>query len=402
MATVNPACIHLSASSLGSFKACPQRFRLAYREGLRIAEDTEALRIGTNWHAIHEVYRNVVRDWAAGPQPPEFPDSNVAGTQAVIEHLNARYAQAPMSRTPEEWDLERQTLLTCFIGYLWHYQDDTIEYLSQEIGFELPLISPLTGMPLPTTDVLRVGRIDHLVRWHGMLGPVERKSTTRNIDLSGDYWERSQKDTQVSMYALAIADLFAGGDMDPGLLDGVGRMGNTLYDVWRRPQTKPKMLSQKDTTEFRETGSYCQQTFLVENLGEGTFAVNGVEATTEIGKSGNPAMRETVEMYAARLLLDITETPDKYFRRKEIPRTARDLEQFQRELYAEYQAMKFSSKSGCWYGNEQQCRATFACQYIPICYGSGADAVCDGKTTPPGFKRIYVDLTVDKSPIEEE
>jgi hypothetical protein len=31
----------------------------------------------------------------------------------------------------------------------------------------------------------------------------------------------------------------------------------------------------------------------------------------------------------------------------------------------------------------------------------GADAVCDGRTTPDGFKRIFVDLTVNGQEIEE-
>jgi len=30
------------------------------------------------------------------------------------------------------------------------------------------------------------------------------------------------------------------------------RLGNTLYDVWRRPGIKPKMLSQKDTAALLE------------------------------------------------------------------------------------------------------------------------------------------------------
>jgi hypothetical protein len=50
---------------------------------------------------------------------------------------------------------------------------------------------------------------------------------------------------------------------------------------------------------------------------------------------------------------------------------------------------------------KHQCRATFACKFIPICYGPGADAVCDGKTTPPGFKRIFVDLTVNGQEVDD-
>jgi hypothetical protein len=70
-------------------------------------------------------------------------------------------------------------------------------------------------------------------------------------------------------------------------------------------------------------------------------------------------------------------------------------------LYAVYQSQKLMAKHGTWFENESQCRATFPCPYIPICYGPGAAAVCDGKTTPPNFKRIFVDLTVNGQEVEE-
>jgi hypothetical protein len=404
MTKPNPQCYKISASSIASFKACPQRFRLSYREGLRPDTDTEAQRVGTNWHGIHEIYRN------AYSQPGPCKDRHSQGLNAVIAHLDERYDKVPSWSDPISWDLERQILLTSFIAYLWYYSEDTMTYLSQEIGFQLPVFVPEVGMNLPLSEAVRVGKIDHLINWEGMVGVLERKSTTRNIDPSGDYWERSTKDTQVSMYALAIQDLADRGELP---LDGVEyeRLGNTLYDVWKRPQTKPKKLSQKDTASFIESGEYCGQKF---DIGTATRVdgeppettevpvvwVDGVEAEVEVGKKAN-AIKETVSMYAARLMQDIVEEPAKFFQRKEIVRSKKELDKFRSEVYNLFSAQKLFERTGCWYENENQCRATFPCQYIPICYGAGAESVCDGKTTPPGFKRIFVDLTKEGQQVTE-
>jgi len=389
----NPETFHLSASAIASFKACPTRFRLQYREGLRPAEDTDSLRMGTNWHALHEVYQN-----AYSAYDSEQGDPHEAAFAAAVGHLNDRYEQVPATKTPEEWECERQQLLVSFVGYLWYWQNDPLEVLASEVEFALPLHAPRTGLPLPLRDVVRLGKIDHVVRWHGMVGNVERKSTSRNIEPGSDFWERAQKDTQVSMYALAFHDMREHGLENYGI-GGVRndeRIGGTLYDVWRKPTINPAKLSQKDTAALIETGEYRGVEFEVkvgpddpENPEGGVrVTVDDTEAEVTLCKKGF-TIRETPEMYGARLLADIYERPDYYFQRQEIARTDRDLARFRVELFNIYQAQRQFAKTGCWYENEQQCRATFPCPFIPICYGPGADAVCDGETMPDNFKRIF-------------
>lgn len=422
MTQTNPQCIHLSASAIGSLKACPQRFRLAYREGLRTATDTDAQRQGTAWHAMHEVYADTIANCQVGiPYQPDNENDTPrigwapaeAAMNAVTDHLNRKYAECPQWKTIEEWGLERTILLTCFIGYLWYYQNDPIEVLASEVPFDLPLHMPKTGLPLPLAEVMRVGKIDHLIRWQEMFGALERKSTSRSIAPDSDYWDKSKKDTQVSMYALALRDMMENEQLGELHYNRPGRpelktFGTTLYDVWHKPTIKPTTLSQKDTAAFIESGVYCGQNFQVAFTVHPDFSesnphlvsVDGQSALVEMGKKGF-AVRETLEMYSARLLADIYERPDFYFQRREIARTDAEIRKFRGELYSIYQTMKTFSKSGHWYENEQQCRATFPCQYIPICYGPGADAVCDGKTTPPGFKRIFVDLKVNGESLED-
>lgn len=403
----NPKCYHLSASAIAAFKACPTRFRLAYREGLRSDRDTESQRVGTNWHEMHETYAATAA--AVGPegQSPTQEDA----LASVVDHLNKRYGTTPAGKDPAEWALERQVLLTSFVGYQWYYTHDPVEVLASEVPFELPLTSPKTGLPLPADEVVRVGKIDHIVRWQGAVCALERKSTSRQIGADSDYWDKAKKDTQVSMYALAFRELHAAGGfahLPPLPLEEgepMPRMGNTLYDVWHKPTIKPAALTQKETAAFLDTKRYCGQNFQVRHAGITAdihaYDINGEPAAVEEGKKGF-AIRETVDMFAARLLADIMERPDFYFQRREIARTDPELEAFQRQLYAVYQSMKAASKHGAWIENESACRATFPCPYLAVCYGPGADAVCDGKTTPQGYKRIFVDLTVNGSVVDSD
>jgi hypothetical protein len=400
----------LSASSVAAFKACPTRFRLAYREGLRLAEDTESQRVGTNWHQMHECYANALADRET-LEGCSLEAKNDYALACVVDLLNDRYVlHCPNYKTAFEWALERQVLLTCFIGYLWYYTNDPVEFLASEVPFELPLHSPRTGLPLSTDEVLRVGKIDHVIRWQGMVGALERKSTSRSIDPASDYWDKSKKDTQVSMYALAFKDMVNADPMRDPFGADCDRFGTTLYDVWHKPTIKPKMLTQAETREFAwgETkGRYCGQSFNVETVNQddtpdlvARVIVDGEQCEVEHGKKGF-AIRETVGMFGARLLADIYERPDFYFVRREIVRTDAEIQHFRKQLYAVYQSQRLMEKHGTWFENEQQCRATFPCPYIPICYGPGSTSVCDGKTTPPNFKRIFVDLTVNGQEAEE-
>lgn len=401
---VNPQCYHLSASSIASFKKCPTAFRLAYREGLRPDRDTESQRMGTSWHSLFEVHANATAEYYAVDYGRTIPVAEFA-LKAVVEHLNQTYANVPSWVDPNDWARERQILLVSFIGHQWYWSNKPIEFLASEVAFNLPLHEPRTGLPLSMKMVQRVGKIDHVVKYEGAVCALERKSTSRSIAPDSDYWEGWRKNSQISMYALAFLDLKASKQLPDTIPVNVERFGNTLIDIWHKPTTKPTDLTQKATAEFLDTGTYCGQSFETIWINRGVegeepnITVNGVRPKIEMGKKGF-ALKETVEMYGARLLQEIYETPEKFFARREIARTAAELNEFRRELFAVYQAQSMFAKTGCWFSNEQQCRATFACSYIPICYGPGASAVCDGKTIPPNFKRIFVNLTVNGHEVE--
>lgn len=403
-----PQLNKISASSIAAFKSCPQKFRLAYVQGLRPEIETDALRTGTAWHGAHEAYANALNEWIM----PDFsqtshPEGEGAYAQnAAIEYLNQRYAEIPTYKTAEEYALEREILVVSMIGYWWYWSERPLEFIASEIPFDLPLHEPRTGMPCSTSSVVRTGKIDHLIRYEGSVCILERKSTSKSLDADSDFWTRWQKDTQVSNYALAFRDMAAAGLLPVEIKPGE-RCGNTLLDVWKKPITKPKWLTQADTKAFIESGEYQGRAFPVTaiyDVAGNTIAltVDGDASPVERGKKGF-AIRETVAMYGARLLAEIYETPEKFFARREIARTDEELTRFRHTLFNIYQSQSLFQTRGVWFENEQSCDTPFRCQFKPICFGGGgADAVSDGVSVPPGFKRLkFADFRVNGRAVEE-
>lgn len=388
----------LSTSTITSFKACPYRFRLAYVEGLRPDEDTDIQRIGTNWHKCQEVAAATV----STSIPPE--DDKL---EKVAEYLDQCYAVPPASKTTLEWATERAILAYSMAGYLWMYQNDPIESIAQELSFRLPLRNPVSGRALPKAFL--TGRIDRLLKRREQPMTGEYKSTSRPIDTGSTYWPRLRLDGQISMYDLAAKIMQRGGRLaEFGLTPTDPLVAGTLYDVWHRPLTRPKLLTQAATRAFLTAGEaygeHCGQAFVVQigpddpdhpELGP-RVAVDGEDTEVKMGappkKAGgyHPfAIRETPDMFGARLLMEIQEQPDQHFARREIARTDKELEDFGHELMHVYQSIRAMEASGHWFRNEGQCeaQASFKCPYLPICY-HGLD-VCDGHTCPDGFKRVH-------------
>ena len=299
--------------SIMDFKACPQRYRLRYVEGLQKIDDTDSLRMGTNWHALHEVYANALHEWDGEIESGPSGERENCAFGTVVTHLNERYKQKPDSKTSDEWGVERETLLNSFLGYQWRWQDDPVAIQATEKEFEFHLKG--------VRKARFAGRIDALASWQGKDVILERKSTSRSLDADSDYWRGLDKDIQLSMYSLAP--------------EAEGR--TVLYDVWRKPTIRQKQ-------------------------------------------------KETPDEYGQRLLADIQERPTYYFARREIARTSTDLARFIGELGAIHKAVQLYRKHGCWFCNEKRCRDPYPCEYIPVCYGKGADAAV--LETPQGFKRL--------------
>ena len=371
--------IHLSASAIRAFLHCPNCFRYAYIEGVRPIADTESQRVGTNWHKLQELYR-------------EYQGSAEAeqSYNATIEHLNAVYAHVPDGINSLDWEIEYQTLANSFAGYVWYYQNDTIQTLATEVGFKLPILHPKTGLPLRRDEVIVPGKIDRFVRLaDGRVCISDYKSTTKSIDPDSDFWGHLRLDTQLSVYCLSALDLQQAGELEQYQITKEDEIAGAWYDVWHRPQISPKMLTQADTAAFIEGKKYFEKEFVVEvKQAEGAapnVTVDDRPAEVEQGKKGF-AIRETPAMFGARLLADIYERPHFYFVRKEVPRTPDDLRKFRRELFGIYQSVKMMRDGDFWYRNDLQDSMRAHGDYAQLCYFN-VD-VSNGQT-PPGFRRIF-------------
>jgi hypothetical protein len=385
--------ISLSATSIGTFKACPKRYFYRYILGLTPIEDTDALRVGTNYHRVQEIYDaepGGVCECVGGEpghQEPCLSCTLCEGTginpddpmDAVIRHLNERYSTPPISKTVEEWETEKITILYTLIGYRWYYeqQDQGYEVESLEQKFDIPLLSPTTNHKLK--GKLK-GKIDRVFAAGLNRFVHDYKSTSKNIDPDSTFWAHLTLDTQTRLYTYAASQL------------GLGMCG-VLYDAWHKPGIAPRKLTQADSKKFVGTGEYCGQEFRVKHeyqtpADEGRWRVNGTQALSEPGaKPGTFAIRETPEMFGARLLQDITTRPEFYFARREITHHSTDIEAFQRQLANIYYTIRHMKKTGAWWENEHECESKYKCEFCDLCYNHielGPDGVPENFTKRGG------------------
>jgi hypothetical protein len=393
---------HVSASSISSFKACPIRYRIAYVEGLRVAQEPQPLRFGTAWHKGLQVLaaplNTISSDCGPGGNAPPVRITEENRLEIAVELATDVYTTVPDWADPTEWAVERETIAAALAVYHWLYPLASSEYetVATELQFDLPLVNPETGRPTP--NYRRVGQIDRVIRSkaNGCLLIQEHKSTSKSIDSGSTYWLRLRKDTQSKFYINAGRDLQSIGDkgLDPRAISGL------LHDVFHKPGIKPSKLTQAESAEFVKTGDYCGQKFEVQYTAPshnamplvtgGQCLVDGIAAEIEPGKKeGTFALRETPGMFGTRLLQDMTARPEFYFARKEVAFTDQELLAFQYQVWALQRNMSEMERTGFWWENEQQCEATFKCAYCSLCYNN-VD-VFNGQT-PPEFKRLRAEV----------
>ncbi len=401
----NKRKLHLSASAITAFKSCPIQFKNKYVLGIRREDDTEALRIGNNWHRISDIITrkpgsvcercakksatdvNCTICGGAGYLPEDLMD-------AVTRELNRLYE----NKNYENAATEQVKLLYSLSGYRWYYEDQPEEVVTREQKFELSLLNPETGRALP--GVKLVGMIDKIIKWNGKPAIKEHKSTSSSVDPDSDYWGHLNLDTQTKLYLYAARRMQAAGELIPwGIKPDDPPINTILYDVYHKPSTKPKKLTQADSKKFVETGEYMGQEFTLSGdvalivldnpatIADGYLRINNIQAEVEPGKKeGTFAIRETPEMYGARLLADISERPEFYFRCVEMTRTDKEMEAFEWELYNIYKTMQEMIRTGHFYGNEHQCQAKFTCDYIGPCYNGIELSV---ENIPDGMVNIF-------------
>ena len=315
----------------------------------------------------------------------------------VVDYLNKYYAEVPPNKDRTEWLTERAKVMYGMSAYAWYYSENEYGVLATELQFDLPVKNPATGRTLPNCKL--VGKIDKLVRnQNGIVMIMEHKTTSSSLNSDSTFWGNLRLNTQVSMYIYAAQQLQLAGDLEMyGVKATDPLIQDCIFDGLHKPGIAPKKLSQKDSKEFMGTRVYFDKEFVVADYGEhlgGAIIIDGEQAEIEPGaKEGTFTVRETPEMYGMRLMTDMSERPEFYFGRREVSRTKKDIENFQKKIYSVYQGYKFMCRTSTWSMDEDQCEATYICEYTGLCYNGVDPTVGD----IPGFKRIFEDKKGNKN-----
>lgn len=323
----------LTVSRMRTWRDCKRKHRLMYIDGWRPVDPGEALRFGTLIHKGLEAW------WKADQG----------------ERLDAAL-EAVDGRGFDVWEqIAAEELLK---GYDYQYcDDDQYEVLLVEGTFFTPLLNPNTGVASRTWVL--AGKRDVFVRSRrtGALLLIEHKTSSENIDEPTDsFWAKLGTDAQVSHY-------YVGGE---GL--GVSTEG-CLYDVLYRPQQRPKKAT---PMELRK---YVQKT--------GALYANQRE------------FDETPNEFRARVAGDISDHPLKYFQRKEIARTDKDLVDYLVDTWDESRIMRDAELADRAPRNPEACHRFGQCCFWAICaYGAKPE---DHPETFQKVENVHPELELEEA-----
>jgi hypothetical protein len=343
--------------------------RYFYRYILRLLPEleSESQRFGTNWHKIMEI----------------LGETESKGVEAVLANLNETYGVTPPGVDPTDWAAEKTKLLYSAYAYVQYYKDNPQTVLACELPFHLPFMHggrKVRGVSL-------IGKIDKLLLDTSGLPRVlidDHKATARSITEDADFWKKFGMDIQTRFYPYALREMARQGQFDMA-----GCELGVMIDAFHKPGISPKKITQGESKQFVKDGLYCGKKFEVRQgdpLDNGyRIYVNETLTGVEPGaKEGTFAIRETPDMYGARLLQEILANPGYYFARQPIPRLDKELDDFHAELLGIVTAIRAFDRLNLWYRNELACEATFKCEYCSLCYNN-VDP--EKETALPGFIR---------------
>lgn len=210
-------------------------------------------------------------------------------------------------------------------GYSKHWALEHLEVIGVEEQFEVPLINPETMQPSRTWRL--AGKVDARVRTADGVAIVEHKTTSEDISPAADYWSKLQMDHQLSIYFMGAETL---GDSPT----------TCIYDVVLKPGLKPLKATAEDARKYKKDGTlYANQR----------------------------AEDETPEEYRARLREAIEAEPERYFQRREIPRTESQIAEFLADAWSQGRSMRDDHLAGRAPRSPESCFAYGGCPFWRLC-----------------------------------
>lgn len=354
-------------SSLSTLRTCPEKFRLMYVELLRPDREAEYFRLGTMFHLCQEMHAN---------------HAALADIQAAIQKNYANPSEDLNDDELQAWAYEAVTVWVLFQGWLWRWESQPLTTLAAEQVFTFPIRNPATGHParIQLADGSYMprsmsGKIDRIIQWGPKLAVLDYKTTGRDIE-DPDFWDALKLDTQPTGYVL-----------------GARAMGYQaeciVYDVTRKPTIRPTNVPLTDADGVKIVID-CQ----------------GVRVRTKDGKKWRQTSDSeagytlqtrpmTLQEWSDKLWQDIQERPDRYYARREIARSEKDISNYRQDIWSQHKLLSEMENNGRFYRNPSACLGRTRCPMFAICT-QGMDTT----TTPAGFVRVAQPHT-ELTPINE-
>jgi hypothetical protein len=340
----------LTNSRMTCAKTCLKKHEWRYELGIVPDVEAKPLRMGK---AMHRGIELRAKGAAAGE-----------ATAAVL----ADYDHYPTPEDPDkafDFAIERVTIGCLLNGYFWRWDETMpLEHLATEQAFELPIVNTETGGLCRNFRV--AGVMDGVVKApDGRVLVKECKTTSDDLAPDSDYWARLRIDQQISLYFRAAEQLGY-------------KPESVLYDVIRKPSIEPILIPTLDSDGFK---------IVLDDAGQRVYLANGKPRQAGDKEKGwtLQSRRQTPEEYGERLAADIGERPDWYFQRKEIPRLAVDLEEFDAELWMMQGMLRDCQRLGRWPRNTSACIGFGKCPYFQLCTQGWKPG--QGLDLPPGYVR---------------
>jgi hypothetical protein len=356
----------LTTSAAKAYRACPRMYRFAYEDLVRPAHVDPNRAFGTLGHHGLEAW------WIAAKDPYKAPEELLAAALDAIRAHQATLVE------PSSYDLAKADAL--MIGYHARWVDEVraqdgqprYEVLAVEAQFEGPLINPETGVASRTWRA--GGKLDVVVRERftpngtpsGRVYIVEHKTSSEDVSLGSEYWERLTLDPQVSNYLSGVRWLAPKLGIDPAHVAGV------IYDVVAKPALRPLQATPLEARKYTKTTKAEPIPRLYANQRE---------------------RDETPQEYFDRIAAAIAETPDRYYARGEIVRLEADVREAAQDLWQVGVQIRDARRLKLFPRNPDACRRYGrSCDYLPVCLGV---ASLDDETRYRRAQRAHEELSAD-------
>jgi hypothetical protein len=355
----------ITSSALAVYRRCPREYRYRYLDRRRPRKRPEALVLGSAVHAALEAWLRAVqmntRIRSATGSADVCVDPLVNALSAFDEYIAANVDD----EDPEldEYAIAKAQVMVEGYHARWHAKFEALEVVAVEVRFECALRNPSSDRSSRTFRL--AGKVDAVVHIDGRLYLVEHKTTSADLAPSSDYWTRLRMDGQVSVYTAGVR---ASGY----------RVEGCLYDVLRKPGTRPLLTTPKENRRYTKGKSckICRKA--ARDAGQWpktTPPTPPPKPTHDCAECDQPRLHkdqrledESVDAYRSRLRHAVAAAPESYYGQGMVVRTDDEMAEHDMDTWLQARALRDSSRFDGWPKNPDGCvRFNRRCAYWGVC-----------------------------------